>query len=245
MALVTLDGGQSASAINGQSVDFIVNKVLMEGPAAPDTLVRSKTLDVIRDFYTNSGALREQIGPYNLGVGQETLYLNPIDQYTQMQYVLQAWLFPTTPGGTQKQFMKPTTRQIQTNNLDGPLPTWYWMSDPTTMHLYPIPQTNLGKILWVYGIVMPLTNTGAMPLISTTHHLDALMWGTLARLFAMPKKPWTDMTLAAQFKRDYRREMLRWRDVANRSYTNTTPQWRYPNFAGRNNHGTSVWGVRG
>lgn len=245
MALVTVDGGQSSSSVNGQGFDFIVNKVLMEGPAAPDTLVRSKLSDVIREFYTNSGALREQIGPIGLRAGQETVYVNPVDQYTQVQYVLQAWLFPTTPGGSQKQFMRPTTRQIQTNNLDGPLPMWYWMSDPYTMHIYPIPQTDLGQILWVYGIMLPLTNTGALPDISVTHHLDALMWGTLARLFMMPKKPWTDQTLAADYRKQYRRETLRWRDVANRSYSNATAPWRFPDFAGRNNHGTSVWGVRG
>lgn len=247
MALVTLDGGQSSAALAGQSTLFLQQKIAMEFPAAPDTLIASKLSDCIREFYTNSGAWREVIGPYNVSALQQVLHVNPVDQYSQFQYVLNAFIFPSTPGGNQEQPMRPSPRRLfgLSYQNPGPYPLWYWMETPDRMHLYPPPQNSLGKTLWVYGILLPLVNTPRLPPIATTHHLDALVWGTLWRMYMMPKKPWTDATLASQYRKEFKREMLRWRDVANRSYSNATAPWTFPSFAGRNNHGTSQWGVRG
>lgn len=244
MAILMPDGGQSSSAVNGQNTTFIALKVLQEFPAAPDTLIESKLSDVLRDFYTNAGAWREVIGPYKLSAGRNTINLNPVDQYSQLQYVSEVWIYPSFQGGNDRQFLRPSTRKLVGTDVS-PTPLWYYMPTPDIMEIYPVPTVTLGQVLYVFGMLTPLTNTARLPNMSTTHHLDALMWGTLARMYRMAKKPWTDMTLAAYYEKEYRREKLRWRDVANRQNSNGTPQWRYPSFAGRNNHGTSVWGVRG
>lgn len=240
MALITPDGGASSVALNGVSTTYLTNKIVMEAPGMPDALVASKLFDVLREFYTNAGAWRERIGPYKVKPNRNVVYVNPVDQYSQFQYVLEAHLYPF-PGANQKQPLRPTPTPLQGTDVGTPL--WYWMTDPTTLNLYPTPTA--AADLYIYGILLPLINTPKLPDISTTHHADALMWGTLARLFKMPNKPWTDQKLSAEYQREFRREMLRFRDVANRGYTNAIPQWRYPSFAGRNNHGTSVWGVRG
>lgn len=244
MAILMPDGGQSSVVLNGQDTSYIALKVAQEFPAAPDTLIQSKLSDVLRDFYTNAGAWREVIGPYSLSAGREVIFLNPVDQYSQLQYVLQAWLFPSVAGGNSEQYLRPSDHKLFGVN-PAPSPLWYWMETPDTMHVYPVPQTNLGQVLFVNAIMLPLVNTPRLPNMAITHHFDALWFGVLARMYMMPNKPWTSLPLAAQYRKDYRREMLRWRDVANRSYSSATPQWRYPSFAGRNNHGGSIWGVRG
>lgn len=241
MAIVTPNGGSSSVALNGISTTYLANKIITEAPGIPDALVGSKLYDVLREFYTNAGAWRERIGPYTVRAGRPILYLNPIDQYSQFQYVLEAHIYPSSPGGNQKQPLRPSAVPLQ--GTDVGMPLWYWMTDPTTMNVYPTPDKDYP--VWAFGILLPLINTPRLPDIATTHHADAIMYGVLARLFRMPQKPWTDQKLSAMYMKDYRREMLRWRDVANRGYTNAIPQWRYPSFAGRNNHGTSVWGVRG
>lgn len=244
MAIITPDGGQSSVVLAGNDTSYIVNKILLEQPAAPDSLVAAKLDDTLRDFYTNSGAWREVIGPYNLVAGREDVFLNPVDQYSQLQYVLDVYLYPSTPGGTQELHLGVSPCKLY-NITPAPAPMYYWMETPDHMHIYPAPPTNLGQILYIYAILLPLTNTTRLPNIAITHHLDALMWGTLARLCRMPKKPWSDKDAAAEYQKMFNREKLRWRDVANRSYSKATPPWRFPSFAGRNNHGTSVWGVRG
>lgn len=244
MAILTPDGGQSSVVLAGTATSYIVNKILLEMPAAPDTLVAAKLDDCLRDFYTNSGAWREVIGPYNLVNGREDVFINPVDQYSQCQAVLDVWLFPSVAGGNDTQFLRPSPRKLYGVN-PAPNPLWYWMETPDHMHVYPTPPSNLGQILFVLAIMLPLTNTTRLPNMAITHHLDALMWGTLWRLTMMPKKPWTDVGASQNYARMYKREMLRLRDLANRSYSKATPEWRFPSFAGRNNHGTSVWGVRG
>lgn len=244
MAILVPDGGQSSSAVNGQDTTFLGQKIAMEFPAAPDTLIQSKLSDALRDFYTNAGAWREVVGPYNLSANREIVDVNPVDQYSQFQYVLEAWLFPSVAGGNDRQFLRPSPRKLIGTDVS-PAPLWYWMETPSTMHIYPVPKTSLGQVLYLYGILLPLVNTPRLPDIALTHHLDAITWGVFERMYRMPSKPWTNLALSALYGKMYRREMLRWRDVANRSYSNATPQWRYPSFAGRNNHGTSVWGVRG
>jgi len=255
MAIVTLDGGQSSAALAGQGTTFLQQKIQGEFPAAPDNVIASKLSDTIREFYTNTGAWREVIGPYNISALQPNIDINPVDQYSQFQYVLGAWLFAPTGsrgasvlGACQAYPMTVIPRrafglQFQT---PGPYPLWYWMETPTRMWLYQPPQTSLGQVLWIYGILVPLVNTPVLPPIAITHHLDALMSGTLERLYRMPKKPWTDKDGAMEHGRIYKKESRRWRDVANRSYSNATPPWQYPSFAGRNNaQGTSQLGIFG
>jgi hypothetical protein len=244
MAILTPDGGQSSVVLNGAATSFLVNKIILEMPAAPDTLVASKLDDTLREFYTNSGAWREVIGPYNLVANREDVWVNPVDQFSQAQYVLDVWIYPSTPGGNQQQRLGVSNTKLY-GVTPAPYPLWYWMETPDHMHLYPSPPTNLGQVLYMLAIMLPLTNTTRLPNMAITHHQDALIWGTLARLMMMPKKPWTDVDAAREYGKMYKRETLRWRDVANRSYSKSTPPWKFPGFAGRNNHGTSVWGVRG
>lgn len=245
MALITLDGGQSSAALAGQGTTFIQQKIQGEFPAAPDPVIASKLSDTIREFYTNTGAWREVIGPYNINALQQNIDINPVDQYSQFAYVLSAFIYPSYPGGNQTQPLMPTPRRLFGLNYTspGPYPLYYWMETPTRMWLYPYPQNALGQSLWIYGILVPLVNTPVLPPIAVTHHLDALMSGTLNRLYRMPKKPWTDKDAAMEHLRIYRKESLRWRDVANRSYSNATAPWSFPAFAGSNNNSTQQWGT--
>lgn len=258
MAIVTPSGGQSSAAIAGQGTTFIQQKIQGEFPAVPDNVLASKLSDTIREFYTNTGAWRENIGPYNISANQLNLDINPVDQYSQFQYVLGAWLF-ANPGAVGASVLGPNQPYPMTAlprrafglqfSTPGPYPLWYWMETPSRMWLYQPPQAPLGQVLWIYGILVPLVNTPVLPPIATTHHLDALMSGTIARLCRMPKKPWSDKDYAMEHGRIYKKESLRWRDVANRSYSNAVPPWKFPSFAGRNgsngSQGTSQFGIFG
>lgn len=247
MAIVVFDGAQSSTATNSQSTTYIVQKVLQDMPAAPDTLVASKLQDVIRDFYTNTGAWRVNIGPYNVNIGTPgqnyVVNLNPVDQYSQLQYVLAAWIYPSSPGGgNTRQFLRPSTRLIV--GSDQAQPSTYFMQAPDEMVLYPIPDKAYGRVLYVYAIMLPIINTPQLPELAVTHHLDALIWGTQARMFTMKSRPWADAKLAMEFMNMYRREKLRIRDEANRAYTGVDTPIIFPPFAGSAQNGGSQMGVR-
>jgi hypothetical protein len=242
MAIIVLDTGQSSSAVSGQSTTYIVDKILTRSPAIPDPIVNSELQDTIRHFYTMSTGWRDNIGPYNVAAGQPTIQLNPINSYKQLQYVLAAWLYPGPNGANFPQRLRLSPRLIVGPDI-GP-PTTIFMEKPDRLRLYPVPDKNYGQTLFAYAVLLPTVNTVRLPNISITNHLDALMWGTMARLYRMKGKPWSDATLAAEYSRMYRQEILRVRDEANRAYSGAQGPAMFPAFAPKHLVG-SPWAVAG
>lgn len=239
MALVTLDGGQSSVTLNGISTSFLVNKALIELPGAPDTLVQSVLQDVLREFYTISGGWREVIGPFWLRANVTTIYLNPVDQFSQLQTVLAAWLYPSVVGGNSRQFLTPNSRMVQGTDKAA-TPATYWMTQPDVMNVYPIPDGSFTQpCLYVYGTILPLINTTRLPQIAVTHHFTGLIAGILARMYRMPKKPWSDKDAAAEQQKIYIQERRRARQFANQGFSIGESPWRFPHFAGRGIHGSA------
>ena len=240
MAIVTLDGGQSGSAVNGQSTTYIVDKILTRQPSIPDTLVNSELQDTLRHFYTMSTGWREVVGPYVVAANQAQIPLNPVDQYTQLQFVLNAWLFPSINGAQFPQQLVLSPRLIV--GPDVAPPSAIFMINPDVAQLYPVPNATYGPILFCYAVVVPVVNTTKLPNIAITHHLDALMWGTMARLYRMKGKPWSDPERAQEYQMMYRQEVKMHRDQANRAYSGADTPMRIPNFAPRRIIG-SPWAV--
>lgn len=230
MAIATLDGGQSSAALGGQVIEYVTNLVLMQIPGAPDQLVKTQLAQVLREFYTKSTSWRKDVGPYTIKQFQDVIQLNPISQNERLQFVLGAWLFPFQGGNTPQPLGVLTRRPY--GGTPQP-PSRYYMDRMDVLRLYPVPDQSYGRILYVHAAVVPLSTAVELPDISYTHHLDALQWGTLARLYKMPKKPWTDKQLGAEMDRKYRQEILTWRDVAERGNGPADTPVQFPRFAGR------------
>lgn len=245
MPIVTqTQGGQSSAAVNGQSLDYIAQQVIQQCGGAPDTLVQSVLQNTIREFYFKSTAWREVIGPYSIGagVGGGTIYLNPVDQYSQCHLVLDVFVYPDTTGAQTQRYLLPEARQ-QFGATPAP-PLWYFMDGPDKLILDPLPDISYGPILYVYMSLMPVLNTGQLPNIAITHHFDGLFYGTLWRLCSMPNKPWTvkDSTLLNEWRRRFRQEIMVARDIANRAWSRIDGAVRFPNFAGRGSQNPNAAG---
>lgn len=240
MAVVTqTSGGQSSAAINGQSLDYISQQVLQQCPGCPDPLAQSVLQNVIRDFYFKSTGWRETIGPYSINQGtvnnmaSATIYLNPVDQYSQCFHVHDVFVYPDTSGGNNARRLGVCTRPRYGSDVGPPLQ--YAMVSTDQMVLYPYPDKNYGAILYVYMSLLPVVNVGILPNISISDHFDGLLFGTLWRLCSMPNKPWTvkNMDLLNEWRKIYRQAILSARDVATRGYGPADGGFRFPNFAGR------------
>jgi len=208
---------------------------LTRSPAIPDSLVNSELQDTIRHFYTMSTGWRDTVGPYNIAQGAgaigNPIELNPVDQYKQIQYVLNAWLYPTVTGAQFPQALIPSARLLIGPDVSPP--SRYFMIRPDLLQLYPVPDKSYGSILWIYAVLLPVVNTTKLPNIALTQHLDALQWGTMARLYRMRAKPWSDPAAAGDYHTMYRLEILKARDEANRAYSGVDTPARFPPFAGR------------
>lgn len=229
MAIVTQDGGQSSAAVGGQTITYVAQMVAQQCAGAPDTLIQAHLTRVLNDFYTRSTAWRANVGPYNVVGGINKVYLNPVDQNTRLQFVLGAYFYPFNNSNDPQELI-PTTRAFL-GGSPAP-PSRYYMQQPDQMILYPVPDQSYGQILYAYAALVPTTLAALLPDMSYTQHADALIWGTLARLYGIPKRPWSDKNLAMEMQKMYRREILMYRDIANRGYGPANTGFRFPPFAG-------------
>ena len=230
MALITIDGGQSSSALGGQTIAYVEQIVAQTIQGAPDSLIQTHLQRVLNDFYTRSTAWRDYIGPINVLSGVSEIDLNPYTQNAQVQFVLGAFLFPYN-GSNEPLGLGVTTRKLY-GVTPGP-PARYYMQRPDQLVLFPVPDTTYGPILNVYASIVPTTLAAILPNMSYTQHVDALVWGTLARLYAIPKRPWSDKELRDYYEKKYRQQIIMYRDIANRGYGASDTGFRFPPFAGK------------
>lgn len=228
MASVTLDGGQSSSAIGGQTIDYITKLLLQELQGAPDGLVRSKLQLTMREFYTRSTAWREVVGPYVITNNMDEIDLNPVDQNSSVQFVLGAWLLGIEQPG-QKTPLSVSTRLIV--GTDRGQPRAFFTLTPSKLQIYPVPAQTYGRVFYAYCALIPTAGAIILPDVAFTHHLDALMSGTFFRMYSMPKKPWSDKDMASYHERKYRQEINVWRDFAIRGQGPADMPVRIPCFA--------------
>ena len=230
MAVITLDGGQSSQALGGQVIAYVSQLVAQQIAGAPDTLIQAQLTLVLREFYTKSTGWRANVGPYQINANLNTIQLNPIDQNTRLQFVLGVFLFPyqgsNAPFGLQSMVRPPVGGTPQP-------PARYFMQLPDVVQLDPVPDQTYGNILYAYASLVPLSTAVTLPDMAYTHHIDGLLWGTMARLYMMPKKPWSDKALAMEYQKKFRSEILFARDFANRGYGPADTAMRFPPFAGR------------
>ena len=229
MAIVTLDGGQSSAALGGQTIQYVEQLVAMQVAGASDTLITAMLQLVLADFYKKSTGWRAVVS--GLSVTTNPLVnLNPVDQITTLLFVLGAYLFPFE-GANEPMPLWPLQRMPVGGSPQQP--TRYFMQQPDQMLLFPPPDKNYGSILNVYASLIPATTSAILPNYTYTQHVDGLMYGTLSRLYAMKKRPWSDKELAVDFEKKYRREILMARDIANRGFGPADTMIRFPPFAGR------------
>lgn len=229
MAIVTLSG-QSNAALGGQTALFLRMQALLQLAGAPDTLVDAQLLLTLKDFYTFTTGWRKVLGPYSVNQNQDTVYLNPVDQNSQLQFVHRAWLYPFMSGNA-RQFLAPAARKVVGNDKNPP--SSFFMQAPDELVLYPVPDKAYGKVLYCEASLIPTTSAAQLPNVTFTHHVDAILNGLYARMYKMPQKSWTDKALAADYAKEYRKGRLVWRNFAERNYGPRDVPTLFPPFAGR------------
>lgn len=193
---------------------------------ATPQIVRQELNAAIQEFYFQSRAWREQIGPYTVTAAQANVTLNPVQTHAKVVFVHQAWIEDPDNGvrGLKALTVYPTDGQTD-------YPTHYYAADPLLLRLWPTPDATLGTVLYADAALAPLSSTAQLPSVAASHHFEAILEGSLARLFLMPNKPWTDLMQAAVYTRSFRRRCMEFRAISDSGYTRADPPWRFPPFA--------------
>jgi hypothetical protein len=225
VATVSCDGAASTSSNCGQTLEVWIKALQARLGGATYALIKCELQVAIREFYMRSLGWRDTIGPFQIDAGMEFVYLNPVDQYAHVQHVLAAYIQVDALG---KKFLVPRTRAPEL--VQGAEPNEYFCAEPYTLQLSPITPTAMGRVLYVVAALVPAPNAERLPQISVTHHYEGILNGALMRLYGMQHKPWTNMELAMDSRRAFRREISSARDMANRGHTMTDTPFRFPPF---------------
>lgn len=225
MAQVYVDAIANTSPSN-TSLEVWLRPLLARLPGAVEAVVQSELRAAIEWFYRESRAWRiTDLGPYSVAQNQDVVYLNPADQYARVIYVLGAFL---NEGG-EVTVLSPVTEMPQERLVDRP--RVYFMETPDVLRLYPKPATTLGSVLYVNAALTPAADFVRVPDIAVSHHFDAILDAALARLLAMPNKPFTNFDLAAAHDRRARKSASNFRGIADRAYSTGDKRWAFPPFA--------------
>lgn len=228
MAKVYRDTAGATTANDGLTLDIWVQPIKLRLAGATDPVIITELQAAVREFYLQSNAWREQIGPYNVYANTDLIWLNPVDAYSNVMFVHGAWLELPDDGGT---IQLAALNVRPTDGRTDSRPTHYSCPDPYVLRLYPMPSEALGTVLWVDATLVPLPDATRLPNMAASHHFEAILEGALARLLLMPNKPWTDPVMGMAYGRSFRRRCIQWRDMSERGYTWEDAPMQFPKFA--------------
>lgn len=188
--------------------DRLMDTIKPHLPGALDTAIKQELFFVCKDFLNRSDAWREVI-PFTLPAGQRTADLIPFaGRINRLMYVSHegrgvrgAVLSQPDMSGYYSVVMP----------LEGSYPHDYEatvamvVSDPTTREAYPI-----------------------MPNELVERYTEELIHGILARMYAQPSKPYSNMALAQVYTVQFRSGAARAKNEANNGRTMGSQAWTYP-----------------
>lgn len=226
MATISCDGSPSLTAACGETLEAWIKPLQMRLAGATYGVIKCELQAAVRDFYLRSLAWRDTVGPYPVDASEPYIYLNPVDQYANVQHVIEVYLQYDEERKRALNFL--TRPPVLRRSAE---PDSVFCAEPATLQLSPVTNVSLGRILYVYAALVPPNGTERLPQIAVTHHFEAIMNGALSRLHGMRNKPWTDFGIAADARRQFSRAIAVARDAANRGNAVTDTPFRFPPFA--------------
>lgn len=183
------------------SVDRLYDNVQAEVPAVALAAVKLAAWNAIEDFYIQSTARREMIY-WQMPVGVYAVNFDPFDANWNVCWVL--GYTGLTKGKVEPPGLLRDVQWPQSTLL---------RTGQALVALKPASfSVDCGPLLWVQWF-------------------EAILAGTLHRLYRQPAKPYSSPQLAQFYGVQYRAGVARARDIARRDYTNGPGLWQVPYFA--------------
>lgn len=202
-------------------LDTWLKDLLPRTPGAVRPVVKRELILAAREFYEQSHAWRVVVGPKNLKAGKKLYVMSPYDAYSDIVHVFGVELegrplraYNRRPAGTE-----PVSDR----------PTGFYLDEPDNVRLWPTPQVAVDNGLTFYVALTPKQTVTHLPRMAMSLHYEALLDGTLGRLYNHPAKPYTDPLRANYHLRRFRAAISEFRARAREGYVNT-PGWSFPKF---------------
>lgn len=226
MATIYCDNAGITTANCGETLSLWLSPLQARLAGATLSIITCELRAAIREFYYQSRGWREQFGPYAVTANNDLIWLNPVDAYSNVVHVHNAWIEDPVRG---RQDLKKLTIRPTDGMVD--YPTHFQAADPSVLRLWPEPDESLGQVLWVDASLTPAPDATRLPNVAASHHFEAILEGALSRLYGMMNKPWSNPDMSLMLARSFRRRYLEFRALSDQGHLMADKGWRFPSFA--------------
>jgi hypothetical protein len=178
--------------------------VLPEVPGCPNALAEKHIKNACIDFITRTEILRKTVSALDHPGGASAMSLTSVDFVSATEKVvsvLAVWV-------NDKPLTVYSVEQIQEE-----WPNWmerigepvYAVQEGTALWLVPSPAAALTNVIRVRVSYSPNESSTSLPDAVFEAYREQIAFGAKGRLLAIPKKPWSDPSIAGEYLRSYSR----------------------------------------
>jgi hypothetical protein len=197
---------------------------LVSTPGATRAVVKRELINAAREFYRETTALREFVGPETITAADETYDLNTLIA-TPAQYEVSLVL----SAAINRIPLARLTEQPHGEYEEAEMPNKYFMASSGVLNLWPRPLTQIDDALTVYVSLIPKEAATALPDDAAVHYYDALRDGMLGRMHGHPAKPYTNPVLAEYHLKRFRNAIGKARSAVKTADARGVG-WTFPRF---------------
>jgi hypothetical protein len=212
-----------------ESIENVIKDTLPQLPGVIRSVVARECRLAMREFFEKSLAWITVVEDIAIPDGDVAIQVDDGDDNTEVIALLRVMIGNSTDG-----FQDVTPLGRMPDKIEGTASrpwSWYVTSNPDELKLHPYKDGSTTDTLRVTAGLIPAFDTAIDELILprqiTLKFYDAILNGTLARLYMHPNKPYSQPGLGMQLRHNFLRQIGYYAGQRKKGFNNT-PMWRYP-----------------
>lgn len=212
-----------------EAIESVLKDILPDTPGVVRSVAANECRLAMREFFERSLAWTKEVESVTIPTGDTAIQVDDGDANTEVIAVLDMKIGTSADG-----YQRLTPLARMPDKIEGTESTpwsWYVASNPDEFKLHPYQSGSTSKDLRVFVGLMPAldvaVNDLTLPRQITLKYKDAILNGTLARLYMQPSKPYSQPVLGQQLRHNFLRQIGYYAAQRKKGYNNT-PQWSFP-----------------
>ena len=212
-----------------EAIENILKDTLPHLPGVIRSVAAQECRLAMREFFEKSFAWVKEVESVTIPTGDTAIQVTDGDANTEVIGILEVKIGNTTDGYFPLTPLARMPNKIAGNNSRAS--EWYVTSNPDELKLHPYHTGTSSDDLRVFVGLMPALNIDVtdttLPRQITLKYHDAIVNGTLARLYMHPNKPYSQPVHGTQLRHNFLRSIGYYAAQRKKGYNNT-PQWSFP-----------------
>ncbi len=212
-----------------ESIERVVKDLVPQLPGAIRSVIARECRLAMREFFERSLAWIVEIDGIAIPTGDQAIQITDGDPNTEVISILRVAVGEPDGNFTELPAFGRPPLNITSTNSD-PV-GWYVTSNPDEIKLHPYQEVATTKVLRVTAGLIPAfdidVNDLTLPRQITLKFYDAILNGTLARLYMHPNKPYSQPVLGTKLRHNFLRQIGYYAAQRKKGFNNSQ-MWRFP-----------------